>query len=601
VLEAAAIAVGRAAQAPILAAVLECPERAVLVALDAAWQGRLLEEANGVYRFPHDLIRETLEADLGPARRAMLHRRTAEALEAGSGMHLAEMLAYHYARSDVPDRSVPYLEEAGDHALSQLGSAAAVESYRAAVERLDGLGMTLEAGRVREKLGEVLRTGAKYADALQILESAAETYRAEGDLEKVGRVVAEIARVHTDRGTPAEGLTRLQPTLDVLAQQAPSRSLADLYVAQADLLFMLGRLHEDLAATEHGERIARLVGDDEHLAGALYLRGNALFSLGRMAEAVDPLRDAIRVAEASGAYFHLCWALMTLGWTREELGEFALGRESTERALQIGEQRGFLMVVAYLTMRRGSNSFLAGAWAEARKDFERAAALGREVGQYWGSASPALNLGALCVAQGVDSEASEHLEECERLLSSGGDAVARRQFACVVAERTLVDGRADEARACLASSLDRDGFEEEGAAPLLPLLAWALLDLGEVEQAAELALRTVAHVRDAGRQLVLVEALRVAGMVELRRGQWKEAYATLQEGLVLTRRMGHPYAEARLLQLHSELSLRTRQPERAQELLEGALTIFRRLNARKHLERVEQQLGALRLRQQTRR
>ena len=59
---------------------------------------------------------------------------------------------------------------------------------------------------------------------------------------------------HTDRGTPGEGLARLEPMLARLAERGPSRALATLYTRQADLLYMQGRLHEELAATEQGER-----------------------------------------------------------------------------------------------------------------------------------------------------------------------------------------------------------------------------------------------------------------------------------------------------------------------------------------------------------
>jgi predicted ATPase/DNA-binding XRE family transcriptional regulator len=193
VLGAAAIAVGRAAQAPVLAAVLERPERAVLAGSEGAGRAGLLHADDGSHRIAHDLIREVLEADLGPARRAMLHRRMAEVLEGHPGPAPAEALAYHYERSDVPDRAVGYLEQAGDEARAQQARAAAEGFYRQAVERLDGLGRSLEAAQVREKLGLLLHGSARLADAVTALEAAAEAQRAGGDLEATGRVVAALS------------------------------------------------------------------------------------------------------------------------------------------------------------------------------------------------------------------------------------------------------------------------------------------------------------------------------------------------------------------------------------------------------------------------
>jgi predicted ATPase/DNA-binding XRE family transcriptional regulator len=323
VLGAAAIAVGRTAQAPVLAAVLEQPERAVLAALEAAWRARLLDSGEEGYRIAHDLIREVLEADLGPARRA-LHRRTAEALEGRAGTVPAEVLAYHYVRGDVPARAVVYLEQAGDQAQAQHGRAAAEGFYQEAVEWLERLGRSLEAARVREKLGTLLQTGGRFAEALAALEPAFDAYRAVADLEAAGRVVALIANVHVNRGTPNEGLARLEPVRALLAERGPSRVLAALYTTLASLCTMQGRFREELAATEQGERIARLVGDDHSLADALYMRGRALLRLGRPAEAMQPFLASIAVAEVAGApwsqfWAMSCWASPSRTWERSRL------------------------------------------------------------------------------------------------------------------------------------------------------------------------------------------------------------------------------------------------------------------------------------------
>jgi tetratricopeptide (TPR) repeat protein/transcriptional regulator with XRE-family HTH domain len=591
-LGAAAITAGRMVNVLVLAAVLGQSEHAVVAALETAWRARLLDDAASGYRIAHDLIREVLEADLGPARRAMLHRQTAEMIEGQPGVTPAEVLAYHYGRSDVPDRAVRYLEQAGDQAQAKHGWAAAEGFYHEAVERLDGLGRHLDAARVREKLGRLLHTGARYAEALAALEPAAEVLRAAGDLEATGRIEAQIAYVHTDLGTAAEGLARIEPVLALLGERGPSKALASLYTAQADLLYMRGRLREELAATEHGERIARLVGADHQLAYALYMRGGALVCLGRLAEAINALSTAISVAEASNDFWDLGWALTWLAMTHTELGSFAASRQIMERVLLLAERHGFRMMVAYATVWCGWSAFYTGEWIAARRDFERAAAISREVGPFFGSFYPPLGLGMLCLAEGAQAEASLHLEECERLLGSGGDAYMRRQVAWVLAERHLLEGYPQEARVHLAPLLVQGALEED-TAPSLHLMAWALLDLGEVDEAAEVAWQAVARARDQGRQPLLVDALRVAAMVAARQGRWEEAEEMLQEGPALARRLGYPYGEARLLQVYGGLHVQLGQSEPARERLEAARAIYQRLGARKDLERVEQELARI--------
>jgi hypothetical protein len=67
------------------------------------------------------------------------------------------------------------------------------------------------------------------------------------------------------------------------------------------------------------------------------------------------------------------------------------------------------------------------------------------------------------------------------------------------------------------------------------------------------------------------------------------------EGLSLTRRIGYPYAEARLLAVSGLLASRTQVPEQAHAYLEAAVTLFRRLGAHRDSEQTACCLAALRL------
>jgi tetratricopeptide (TPR) repeat protein/transcriptional regulator with XRE-family HTH domain len=584
VLGAAAVAVGRTTQAAVLATMLEQPERVVLGALEAAWRARLLDDAGG-YRIAHDLIREVLEADLGPARRALLHRRMAEALEGRPGVGSAEVLAYHYGRSDAPERAVGYLEQAGDQAQVQHGHAAAEGFYREAVERLDSLGRHLEAGRVREKLGSVLLTSALYADALVVLEAATEAQRTAGDLEGVGRVEATIAVVHADAGTPTAGLARLEPILTLLAERDPSPALAALYARQADLFNMLGRLGENLAATEQAARVAQLVGDDHQRAYALHTRGASLLCLGRLAEAVETEAAAIAVNEAVGDPYILCWSLIMLVNCHLERGACMAARQVAERALHLAERQGIRICAASATAQRGWASFLSGAWGMARRDLEEAAAMSRAIGPFWASAFFLFGLASLCLAEGADAEALHHLEECERLLQADEGAHARLAVARVLAVRDLLAGHPELARTRLAPLLE-PGVMEHDAAPVQSLLAWVLLALGEVGAAAELAQRAVARARDQHSHVLLVDALRVAALVAARQEHLVEADGLLQEGLSLARRLGYPFGEALLLHASSAVYAQMGQSEAASERLATAQAMCGQLGARADSERI---------------
>src|SRR5439155_26855573 len=125
------------------------------------------------------------------------------------------------------------------------------------------------------------------------------------------------------------------------------------------------------------------------------------------------------------------------------------------------------------------------------------------------------------------------------------------------------------------------------------VLAWAHLELGQVDQAAEAVGQALVRARREDMRLVVVEALRVQALIALRQGQWDEAARSLEEGLALARSMPDPYAEARLLHVNGRLQAQKGEPEAAQERLEAALAIFARLGASTDAGQVEQLLAGL--------
>jgi tetratricopeptide (TPR) repeat protein len=575
------------------------PEDIVLEQVEVALAARLLEERqvghSERYAFTHALIAQVLHDELPRFRRRRLHLQVAGVLERlrGGEAGAAAEIGRHWLAGGNLEHAATYLERAGDQARAQQGREAAAGWYREVVELLAGLGRPLDTARVREKLGSLLSVVGRYTEALTVLEPAAETYRAAGDLEGAGRVVALIASVYYFLVMPGEGLACVEPMLTLLAPRGPSPALAALYIGYSFLLNLLGHFAEGLAAAEEAERICRVVGDDRQLADALTARGETLSGFGRFTEAVQTLFDASRAAEAAGDLYAQCGALFSLGHAQQESGSFVASKQSRERVLYLAERHGFPIGVTSATTALGWLAFLGGDWAVARQRMERAVAFNAEIGPSavtwpW----PHQNLAALCLAEGADAEALRHLEECERT-QHVEEFNLRLRVQALHAERDLLAGQPEEAQRRLSPLL------ETGAAPgaepldLLHLMAWARLDLGEVPAAAKLATRAVATARERGARLVLVDALRVAALAEVRQQRWDSAERTLQEGLSLAQEIGYPYAEGKLLHVYGMLHARQGQPAQARERLEAARAIFRRLGARKDLERTEYLLSTM--------
>jgi tetratricopeptide (TPR) repeat protein len=587
--------IGRQVPRVLLAAAAGQSEEDVLPALEAACRARLLvEEGAAGYVFAHDVIREVLEADVGAARRALLHRKVAVALEGASVAVRPELLAHHYIWGGDQGKAVQYLELAGDRAWSERAYTAAADQYGEAVTRLEQLGRAPDAVRVREKLGEVLYGAGRYEAALRVLEQAAAAYDLADDMEGLVRVTAALGWAHRFWGTTPRGISLITALLERLERgDASSPPLATLYQALGWLQFTAGRYDASLTAGERAAALARAAGDDRTLALAEGHRINILQMLGRIDEALRVGKDAMLLAERVGDLTCLIGIYGDVAHIHDLQGAFATSRRCLDLALARSEELGNPTLVAYTLGRRGWCAVLSGDWASARVDLDQAAAVSSRTGRSWFSDYLPIFQARLSLAEGEWAIAIKSARRALVLAEKSGDLQALRWASGVMAELNILGGRAEAAEARLVPLLDRPGMQECDVTMFLPVLAWAYLEIGRLDQAVAAVEQALARARPEGMRLVVVEALRIRAMVALRLDQWEAAARSLDEGLTLARAMPYPYAEARLLQVEGALHARKGEPETARERLEAARIIFTRLGARMSLERGDQSLVAL--------
>ncbi|HKV84373.1 MAG TPA: AAA family ATPase [Ktedonobacterales bacterium] len=567
-------------------------DRALLDGLERACHGRLLAEVGASdYVFPHDLVRETVIADLSTARRALLHRQIAEAMEQGPALPVTETLAYHYSQAGVAEKAVSYLEAAGDRARARYAYTEALDYYSEAVAALEQLGRANEAARLRERQAVILSILIRYDEAVALLEQAAETYRAREDIEGLGRVVAQLGHTHAFRGAPRQGIARVEPMLiEAEALGLSRQGIAAISAALARLYLVMGEYPELLTITERLIEYAHAASDERALAVASYYRGWDLLHLGRCEEGVRQLNIAIPLAEKVGDTRTSLISLANAAWGSVMMGEFVTARQYLARALPVAERYGDPAVVAQILFVRSDIAFHTGDWDAAEADGEFALALVRTLSASWSSMWPPYCLGQVALARNARDTADAYFQEALDLVRPFGDIHPPRRIHTTLAERDLLDGRPDQALAHLTPLLDRYMQPETMVTALLPFLAWARLDLDAPKDADEIIEQALSRSRAQRLRMPLVDALRVRAMTLTRRAQWQPAVDALEETLALARAMSYPYAEAKALYAYGQLCMARGEPARAREHLYAALAILNRLGERLYAEHVERLL-----------
>jgi DNA-binding SARP family transcriptional activator len=150
----------------------------LLDAADAALaSGLVTEETPDRYRFPHDIVRRTLVAQLSGARRRTMHRRTADAVERLRAHELDEhaaVLAHHASAGAGPagdERAVRWARRASAQAAERSAPAEAVRLCRQALAHLPPGDGRLEA-EVTTELGIALLAAGDAAGARTLVDGA---------------------------------------------------------------------------------------------------------------------------------------------------------------------------------------------------------------------------------------------------------------------------------------------------------------------------------------------------------------------------------------------------------------------------------------------
>jgi DNA-binding SARP family transcriptional activator len=311
-----AAAIGRTFSFRILAAASHLPEDEVVEALET-WleRGLVIEQAAG-YDFSHEKIQAVIYAEMSRARRRIVHRQIAQAIEEqieDPDLRHPARLAHHYQLSDEPRRALPYLLKAGDMAL-------AVRSYREAYE-FGTQAMSL--------LRQLPNHGGERLDLnLQL----AIAYAFTGEIERALPVLHEAER---------------------LARAAGDESrCARIFHRMAQLLWLRGQCRP---ADEYARRLLRSAEEQENaglLHAALRMLGRAGIALGTYDDAIAYLLRYVKLDEAIHAppdlpviYGYLAVAYARVGaWRRA----FEAGRRGI--ALAEATNSSSVLAVAHINL-----------------------------------------------------------------------------------------------------------------------------------------------------------------------------------------------------------------------------------------------------------
>ena len=393
-----AAVIGRSFAVRVLQRAADWPETAFVRSLDELWLRHLVREhGTDAYDFSHEKVRAAVYANLSLARRRLLHRRVAEALEQeplAEREAVSGQLAVHYDTAGQADRAVVCYGQAAETAQRLFANTEAIGYLRRALALL----ASLEAGDLRalaaslaERLGDLLHlTGQNleacvaYRRGLELIASSAQPEDqaavARAGLQRtIGNALRDAYRYDEAMAAyaAAEAELRLSPeATDVLRWQAwltiqLERLQTAYWLADTPAMFALLALVEPLAQ-RYGLPLQR-ARVSQFTAWAFIRRDGTAF-----AAAVEAIEDYLRAVKASGATHALPAARFQYGFILLLHGDLDRAESELLAALGAAERTGDISLEArcltYLTVVNRRRQQVEAVWTYAERSLRVAEA-----------------------------------------------------------------------------------------------------------------------------------------------------------------------------------------------------------------------------------
>lgn len=305
-----AAVIGRDFDATLHERAVSLDEDEYLNALDEALSAGIVVETGSStsYSFSHGLIRETLYEGMSAARRARIHRRVGEALEAGGNRdRYLTALAHHFTRAaslEDGSKAVTYARRAGERATKMLAHEEAGEHYSRALEVLERFEPDANERRCELLLliGEARVRSGERALAWPAFRAAAELAESLGDNASLARAAIGASRRYIQQ----PGLIEAEPV--ELLKRALQATEGEQSVLRVRLLARLcGAIYyspeRDLmqALSEEATALAQELDDPEARGHACAARRRTLWSPANLQVRLEASTEMLTCARKAGS------------------------------------------------------------------------------------------------------------------------------------------------------------------------------------------------------------------------------------------------------------------------------------------------------------
>jgi predicted ATPase/KaiC/GvpD/RAD55 family RecA-like ATPase len=593
-----------------LSALTGIEENKLLELMDKLLKTGLIKEkevrGEGLCSFADILVRDVVYEEVSLLKRKKLHGVAGCALEKVYSKkideHLGE-LAYHFLEGGDKDKALDYFRRAGeksqntyayDEAFSYLSHALKLlEEKDSGVEEKAGL--TERLGDIKTWTGQfdtgieywnraltmwaelqnkksLARLHTKMADAFWDVagdkKKAAEQHQMALELLEKEPESADLASLYEDvghrlwrSGALSEANSWLQKAVDLAGRLGDSRVLAESYNDLGALCSGSGELEKTARYWEQGLKIAI---ESNSLEAALRLRinlSNIYSATGEAQKAFEILQEGLELAKKVGDLKHLVWLEGGLASCYWSMGEVQKALSMYEDDLALVQRTRNMSYIPNVLLSMGVCYLWQGEWDKSLQYLTEAVDVAEKAEEYVPYAEANLQLGELFMEMEDYDKAEKHFTECLNIYEKVGETTGK--------------------------------FWEA-----YPALSRLHLKKGQIEEAKELIERTYEFAVKSKFTFLVGYSEIVEGMLYREQKSWEQSIQHFETSLQTYRGINAqkwyvPFF-AKCLYEYGQMYLDRNEEgdkEKAHDLLEQALELFQKMDAKKDIEKVEARIA----------
>jgi len=553
-----------------------------------------------VYSFADIIVRDVVHEEVSHLRHKKLHGVVGCALEKTYSKkideHLGE-LALHFLESGDKEKALDYFLKAGEKAAKIYANSEAVSYFQSALRLLEEKeGELQERGRVLERLGDIKSLVGEHDACMKYWNEALLLWTQLHEKGNVSRLHRKMANVLWEElGDAEKAKEHHEEALKILEKEPEGVELASLFEDIAHMYYRVGDMAKALSWAEKALELSKKLNEYEVIASSYASLGTIYSFTGDRKKARECLERALKIALDNG---YMDTALRGYNNLAVELPaeEYERRLECLEKGYELAKKVGQIGMISWIGNVLAYEYIGTGNMSKAVLLMEESAALDRKTGNMPGLSSSLVWLGFAYQILGEWGKSEQYYKESMSISQRLKDfqAIGFSHWGCGF----LHFDKEEYAKAREFFEKASEVSEKAGAKTYQMWYSrwviWTYIELGEIEKANNLIDRLHKFAIEVENKELLATADALRGMQFHVQKKWEESIEyfekSLQEFEALNARRWNIYFFAKcVLYEYARMYLeRNREGDRqkAHNLLNQALEIFQKLDAKKDIEKI---------------